>query len=281
MRGQVPTRSRGIASSQGPISIQVFSADRIAELHRMLVAHFASAVHPIRDLGLRDPSLLDQAVAHQFSGGGHHPLERTAALCQGLFDELPYHDGNAQTAFLALLLHLDDNGYVPNRVSFDAFFTFCSAIHEHRLTQDEASHRQVRKPDAEMDGSELARILQWLIAHTRIEPIRDHPLALAELVRLLGVHGFHVQEEDGNLQILPRPADSSRRLFGLFTRKEVEAPVRCRISVTHGDGLVPLTSVREARQACELEPGAFYDWRARADSFIRQYQTLLLRLGRL
>ncbi len=281
MPGQVTTRSRGAASSEGPVSIQVFSADRIAELHRMLVAHFASTAHSLQDLGLRDPSLLDQAVAYQFSGSGHHPLERTAALFQGLLDELPYHDGNAQTAFLALLLLLDDNGYVPNRVSFDGFLAFCSAAYEHRLAQGEGSHRQGRKLAAESDGSELAGILQWLTAHTRLEPIRDHPLTRVELARLLDVHGFQVREGDGSLQILTRPVEPSRRFFNLFPRREAEAPVLCRMSVPQGDGLVPLTSVRDARRACELEPGVFYDWQARADSFICQYRTLLVRLGRL
>jgi len=44
---------------------------------------------------------------------------------------------------------------------------------------------------------------------------------------------------------------------------------------------VALSAVRTVRKACDLTPEAFYDWRARLDSFVRQHQSLLVRLGRI
>jgi len=224
MSGKVPVRGLDAFAKEGPISIQVFSSDRIEEIHRMLVAFFATTQDPIRDLGLRDSSLLEQAIAHQFSGGvdGHHPLEKAAALFQGLFDELPYHDGNAQTAFLALLLQLDDNGYVPNRVSFDDFFEFCAAVHDHRMNSagSDDSKPSARRSGGDFDGSELAQILKWLKTHTRPEPIRDHPLSVEELKRVLLANGFQAAEgEDGSLDVRRREAEGPRRLFGMVAPK--------------------------------------------------------------
>jgi prophage maintenance system killer protein len=286
MSGKVAVRGLDALASEGPVSIHVFSSDRIEEIHQRLVIFFSTTEEPIRDLGLRDPSLLEQAIAHQFSGGvdDHHPLEKAAALFQGLFDELPFHDGNAQTAFLALLLQLDDNGYVPNRVSFDDFFEFCSAIHERRMPSVRSEDRRSpgKRPATGLDDSELALILRWLKAHTRVEPVRDHPLSLGELKRMLLVNGFEVGEEKtGSLDIKRLEADPPRRLFGMVAGRKVETQALCRIPVPQGEGLVPLTVVRDVRQACGSSAEAFYDWRARLDSFMHQHRTLLVRLGRI
>jgi prophage maintenance system killer protein len=263
----------------------VFSSDRILEIHRALVSYFSASADPIRDLGLRDASLLEQAVSHQFSGGesGFGTLEKPAALLQGLFDELPFHDGNAQTAFLALLALLDENGYVPNRVSFDACYEFCAALSEHRLEPAKGPGKSGHQRGNTGHASELALIVRWLEAHMKTEPVRDHPLALVELRRILGGHGFALVEgKSDTLELQRVDADPKKRLFGLGgTRKASDSAPLYRLSVPAGEALVSLTAVRELRGACGVEAELFYDWRARVDSFLRQYQTLLVRLGRL
>jgi len=280
--------SRSASPSAGPVSIKVFSSDRIQEIHRALVSHFAASAEPIRDLGLRDASLLEQAVSHQFSGadGGSHPLEKPAALLQGLFDELPFHDGNAQTAFLALLLLLDENGYVPNRVSFECFFEFCAALSEHRLEPARVQGKPGRSRKDEGQASELALIRQWLEEHTKPEPARDHPLALAELRRLLAVHGCELAEGTGGaerfLDLHRAAAEQKKGFFGLGAgRKPAGSVPLHRLPAPAEGALVSLTAVRELRKCCGLDADQFYDWRARVDSMLRQYQTLLVRLGRL
>jgi prophage maintenance system killer protein len=280
--------SRSAPLSAGPVSIKVFSSDRILEIHQALVSYFAKAIEPIRDLGLRDASLLEQAVSHQFSGadGGSHPLEKPAALLQGLFDELPFHDGNAQTAFLALLLLLDENGYIPNRVSFETFFEFCAAISEHRLEPEKPQGKPGRQRSPLGPASELVLILRWLEEHTKPEQVRDHPLALPELRRLLAAQGFElVEDKTGTEQILElfrSGGEGKKGLFGLGGgRKQAASGALHRLAAPGEGALVSLTAVRDLRKVCGLEPGLFYDWRARVDSLIRQYQTLLVRLARL
>ena len=276
------------APPSGPVAIKVFSSDRIQEIHKALIAFFSATSEPIRDLGLRDAALLEQAVSHQFSGaeGGSDPLEKPAALLQGLFDELPFHDGNAQTAFIALLMLLDENGYVPNRVSFESFFDFCAALSEHRLEPPMAAGKLDRNRGKANLESELGLILGWLASHTKQEPDREYPLALTELQRLLASHALEVVEgqlgTERSLEIIRVEADPKKRLFGLGGgRKSAKSASLFRLQLPATAIMVSLSAVRDIRKACGLETSHFYDWRARVDSCIRQYQSLLVRLGQL
>ena len=286
MSSKVEKKRRSEAHSSGPVSIKVFSSDRIQELHKALVAYFSATADPIRDLGLRDASLLEQAVSHQFSGAdsGYDPLAKPAGLLQGLFDELPFHDGNAQTAFIAILMLLEENGYMPNRVAFETFFDFFAALSEHRLEAPKASGKSDRG-EAKQE-SEFILILRWLEDHTKLEPVRDHPLALPELQRLLANQGFEgIEGKTGTertLEISRVEADQKKRLFGLGGgRKAAGSGPLLKLHLPATAVMVSLTLVRDIRKVCGLEAGAFYDWRARVDSFIRQYQALLVRLGQL
>jgi hypothetical protein len=232
--------------------------------------------------------LLEQAVSHQFATDEAIPLGKPAALLQGLFDELPFHDGNAQTAFIAFLLLLDENGFTPNRVSFDDFFEFMAAIHEHKLEAPSAARSTApgRKRRTVEDQSQLALILQWLEAHTRAEEVRDHPLILQELQRLLAGLGFECAVlqvgSDPFLEVLRAESFQKKRFLGLGGEsRQTRSKSVARFPISVGDGLQSMTTVRAIRKACGFEGVSFYDWQALADSFIRQYQTLLVRLGRL
>lgn len=265
------------------------AVNEILEIHRALVTFFSTTPDSIPDLGLRDASLLERAVSHPFTGdaGQVVVLRKPSALLQGLIDELPFHDGNVQTSFIAMLLLLDECGLVPNRVSFDAFFAFFAALHEHRLDSLTASQpNSGKQKGSSKECTELSLILRWLGAHTRPEPVRDHPMTCVELERLLRKHGFQTvvaRGTDGTfLEIAREEPGQKKRMFHLPGTKDrpVSAPMT-RLQVPQGHGLFSLTSMREVRMACGLDAALFYDRRARIDSFIRQYQTLLVRLGRL
>lgn len=261
------------------------TVDRILAIHAALVAFFTVTPEPIRDLGVRDAALLERAVSHPFTGDRAAALAKPAALLQGMFDELPFHDGNAQTGFIALLLLLDELGHVPNRVSFDAFFDFFAALHDHRLAAlTERQPAAGRKRQRAEDGTELSQILRWLEVHTRPEPVRDHPMHCAALEQLLARRGFQAAEEDtadGKVLEISRPEPGEkRRLFRLRgTKGGADSTVLVRVPIVQGP--LSLTTMRAVRTACGLEPAAFYDEQARLDSYLGQYQGLLVRLGRL
>ncbi len=111
-------------------------------------------------------------------------------------------------------------------------------------------------------------------------------MTLPELQRLLAVHGFQaarVQLEGAwTLEVTRLEASEKKRMFGLGGSRKTEISVpSVRLPIPGPDGLVSLNSLREIRKACHLEVAEFYDPKARIGSFIHQYQTLLVKLGRL
>lgn len=279
--------------SSGPISIQLLSEARVLELHRALVVFSAGTEAPVKDLGLRDELLLGAAVSRQFQSTGlllegSDPREKTAALLQGLLDELPFYDGNAQTALLTTLMHLDINGFAPNQVSHDDLYRLVSALFSHetnelRLKGARAASRKAGVKATQED--ELSRIFQWLMANSRWADHREYPLPLPELKRLL--NGLDADLGDpmaGQIEVLKADAQTEKRFLGLGS-KTVSRMIPVMSFPDPGeDGLVSANILRDIQKGLGL-PGLndkpLYDWTAKIQSFLRQYQTLWPRLAKL
>lgn len=275
------------------MSIQLLSQDRLEEIHRALVAFSAATEAPIKDLGLRDETLLESAVSRQFTTTGlqyegSDPREKTAALLQGLVDELPFYDGNAQTALLATLVHLDLNGFLPNQVSHDDLFRLMSTLHAHQ-TEDlplkgaKAASRKAGVKATHED--ELSRLFQWLVANSRWAEKREYPLPLAELKRLLNGLEMEVGEStEGRLEVLKAEAQTERRFLGLGTKTVSRMTPVMKFQDPGDEGLITANTLRDLQKASGLDEKAekrFYDGPAKIQSFLRQYQTLWPRLARL
>jgi death-on-curing protein len=74
----------------------------------------AFLVHEFGGLpGLRDPGLLDSALARRnsFACGKPDMFDLAAAYAGGIVCDHPFLDGNKRTAFLAALVLLHDNGW--------------------------------------------------------------------------------------------------------------------------------------------------------------------------
>jgi prophage maintenance system killer protein len=273
------------AGTQTPTVIRLIHTDRVLEIQRALTAFFADASTPAPDLGLRDLSLLDSAVSRQFTdtAEGTDPLRKASILLQGIFDELPFHDANAQVALLTVLLHLDENGFIPNRVSFDEIRQLLEALSEHRMEQ--VAPDKPRSPKrSQADETELSMLHRWFEAKTRKEDRRDHPLTLPQLRRLLENRDCSIteSEEDGGrfLEVARLGKHLEPRFLGLWKQQVSRTTPLLKIQdVSPAGGLVPATMVRNLREACGLEGDDFYDWPARIDSFLHQYQSLLQKLA--
>ncbi|MBL0313049.1 MAG: hypothetical protein IPP78_10135 [Holophagaceae bacterium] len=280
-------------ASSGPISIQLLSEARVLELHHALVAFSASTEAPVKDLGLRDDLLLEGAVSRQFQSTGlllegSDPREKTAALLQGLLDELPFYDGNAQTALLATLMHLDINGFAPNQVSHDDLYRLVSTMLSHETNElplkgAKAASRKAGVKATQED--ELSRVFQWLMANSRWADHREYPLPLAELKRLLnGLDADLSDPEAGQIGVLKADAQTEKRFLGLGS-KTVSRMIPVMSLPDPGDeGLVSANLLRDIQKALGFsgqDDKSFYDWPAKIQSFLRQYQTLWPRLAKL
>jgi len=280
-------RKTGEESSSGiqsPMVIRLIHTDRVIEIHQALMAFMAETSTPSPDLGMRDPSLLDAVIGRQFTDATDvtDPLRKASVLLQGFFDEIPFHETNAQVALLTALLFLDENGFVPNRISFEEIRQLMEALSEHRM--EEVAPDKPRTPKRrQVDETELSMLHRWFEAKTRREDRRDHPLTLPHLRRLLAERGFsiHEIEEAGNpsLELARTEQCLEPVLMGLWKRQVARSVPVLKLPDTRAGKLLPATGVRSLREACGLECEAFYDFPARLDSFLNQYQSLLQKLS--
>ena len=288
-----PKTSPKAPTTSGPMSIQLLSQDRLEDIHRALVAFSASTEAPIKDLGLREEALLESAVSRQFTPTGllhegSDPREKTAALLQGLVDELPFYDGNAQTALLATLVHLDLNGFSPNQVSHDDLFRLMALLHTHQ-TEDlplkgaKAASRKAGVKASHED--ELSRLFQWLVANSRWAEKREYSLSVPELKRLLQGLDMDLGEPvGGQLEVLKAEAQTEKRFLGLGTKTVSRMVPVMKFPDPGVDGLVSANTLRDIQKSAGLDETAekrFYDGSAKLHSFLHQYPTLWLRLAKL
>lgn len=79
--------------------------DEALELHRQLIARFGGST------GVRDPGLLESALARPRSGYYSSLSEQAAALLQSLAGNHAFIDGNKRMAFATTAVFLRMNGY--------------------------------------------------------------------------------------------------------------------------------------------------------------------------
>jgi death on curing protein len=81
------------------------SVEELLELHRQLIERFGGAG------GVRDPGLLESALARPRSGYYASLSEQAAALLQSLAGNHAFVDGNKRISFAAAAVFLRMNGY--------------------------------------------------------------------------------------------------------------------------------------------------------------------------
>ena len=81
------------------------SVEEMLELHRQLIERFGGAG------GVRDPGLLESALARPRSGYYASLSEQAAALLQSLAGNHAFVDGNERISFAAAAVFLRTNGY--------------------------------------------------------------------------------------------------------------------------------------------------------------------------
>lgn len=262
------------AEAPGPVSIRVLTEARVLGIHRAVVAQAG-----LDDLGLRGGGFLEAAVARQYDVAmGADARERAAALAQGLLDERPFFEGNTRVAFLALLMGLDQNGFEPNRVSFDAWQRLMTAFARHEVEElGPPGKGSARKAKATRED-ELGLVTAWLMENTRTRERVDGALAVPALARLLEAKGLGFERLEGQLRVT-RSEITGRRFLGLGTREKRE--VLFTAADPGAEALVPQTTVRELRKACALDPADLQDFEATLEATLRAHATLLPRLAGL
>ena len=199
-----------------------------------------------------------------------------AALLHSLILNHPFHNGNKRTALVAMLVFLDENGFVPT-CHEDEIFKLVLLVAQHRIVD----HRLRDLPDRE-----VLAIADWLCKRVRLVEGGDHPLQWRKLRRILTAYGceFSTPGRGGNRINITRRLEVKRGFFGLRRIHEL------RTQVFYGDEgrEAQRNTVKKIREDLHLDDlhgvdsYAFYSQvPTLASDFISEYRKTLHRLAKL
>lgn len=128
-----------------PESTLFLTLEEALELHRQLIEHFGGTS------GIRDPGLLESALARPRSGYYASLSEQAAALLQSLAGNHAFVDGNKRMAFAASAVFLRINGF--------------------RLAVDADTAERFLIDEVITNRADVAKIATWM--ETFLEPLRN------------------------------------------------------------------------------------------------------------
>jgi death-on-curing family protein len=257
------------------------TVDQVRGIHYALVEDFLEDSDPIDPPGVRNENLLASAVFRpQTSVDGvlkYPTVEMSAAaLLHGLVHDHPFHNGNKRTALVAMIVFLDENGFL---LTCDQDILF-------KLVLQLAQHALVSGPRPELADRETLAVATWLHAHSRWVEKGDRTLPWRRLRRILSQYGceFEFPSGAGNRINISRTVE---RPGGLFRRPRSHV---LRVQTYYGDEgrEIEKNTVNKIRHDLELDDlhgidsGAFYENDpASLSEFIIKYRKTLRRLARL
>jgi death-on-curing family protein len=130
--------------SQRNDKIYVLTADCIIHLHESLSKniHLTEKMDPIYPPGVKNYVLLESAVSRQYSGIDRWLkystyFDNCATLIFGLSNNHAFHNGNKRVAFLSMIKHLYENGYIvkPN-IEYDTIYNMMLSLANDSLRDD-------------------------------------------------------------------------------------------------------------------------------------------------
>jgi death-on-curing protein len=270
--------------------IQYLSVDEILGIHERVARDFADTEDPFGLAGPRDGSrLLESAVSRQMVGIGEHlkysdPLSNAATLTFGLCCGHPFHNGNKRTALVAMLAHLERNGFTLSGTKQRDLYTMIKAVASHSLGTRVDSRKKRRDAYTKRQtDTEVAEIARWLERHTRKIERGERHITYRQLRQIVSRFGFFLEHPKGNSIGVYREVNVKRGL--LKTKSVLEKKRIGAIGYPGEKKVVPMKILKQVRRMCELDDASgcdaagFYEGADIADAFIVEYQSILAKLA--
>lgn len=252
------------------------TADELIAIHETLVADFAGSDDPIDPPGLRDVGLIHSAAMRPETAHGEekkYPTVEmaTAALMHSVVHNHAFHNGNKRAALVALLVFLDENGFVVTADEAD-LFRFVLRVAQHRLVPKHWSQRSDR---------EVLEIAQWIRSNSRLIDKTERLVKWRKLRGILASYGCNLSHgKVGNRMNVERTVKRGR----IFPRDHI-----LRVQVAYGDEgrEVERDTLKRIRQELQLDEEhgidseIFYGSARAPSDFILQYRKILSRLAKL
>lgn len=156
--------------------IYTLTTDCILHLHDLLSKnyHLIDKMDPVEPPGVKNINSLESAVFRQHTGSGdwykyETVFKNCATLVFAIINNHPFHNGNKRVAFLAMIKHLYENGYVLSpSTKHDNIYQLLISIADNKLPSylsqiDKKLYKRNRKEKGKWSDEMVIDILaQWL-----------------------------------------------------------------------------------------------------------------------
>jgi len=185
--------------------IYTLTSDCVIHLHDLLGKnyHLVDKMDPVEPPGIKSINILESAIFRQKTGSKgwlkyDNPFRNCATLMFGLIKNHPFHNGNKRVAFLSMIKHLFENGYVirPETKHDDIYNILLSIADndfENRLYNvDRKLYRQFKSKEKWDDDKVIEILSVWL---RKISESKNYCLKsqvkvnqITEMLKKKGIH---------------------------------------------------------------------------------------------
>jgi death-on-curing protein len=265
--------------------IELLTAEDVLMIHERLVIDAENTEDPISPPGVRNPNLLESAVARQYVGFGDvlkYPdaINNAATLCYGICCNHPLYNGNKRTALVSLMSHLDRNGITfTSKATQSELFDFMLNVASHKVS---GSSRTAGSYD--ISDEEIAAMTEWLNKITRKVIKGERSISYQEFEKLLKQQNCYFENAKNNkIDVIKEEEYTEKKWFKKTTKtkkvKVANIPYWPRRTV----GKVLIKSVRKKAGLTHIQgidSQAFYGDVLPPDDFIHKYKEVLRRLAK-
>lgn len=259
-------------------------------IYQILVDDFSAEDDPIAPAGVRDRGLLESAIARQWTSMGSvlkypHPILNAASLTYGICNDHPFLNGNKRTALVAMLSHLDRNGYCLRGVSQGDLYNFMLSIADHKVADKPDPRKKDRRQPRPTADEEVQAIYQFLRRHAARIDSTERVITYRQLRRVLNRFGISLENSGANQAELVRYEEQQK---GFLIKKRVTKRIVLRKIGYRDEGTeVSRKELVAIRRACSLteedgvDSAAFYNFEATIDQFVNRYRRVLRNLAKV
>lgn len=268
------------------LNIHTLKKEDVIEIHDRLVIDAAASDDPVSPPGIKNDSLLESAIARQYTGYGSYfkysdPISNAASLCYGICCNHPLHNGNKRTALVSLLCHLDKNGFTfTDRANQDNLYSFMLSVASHKI----APKNKLKKSHDQSD-LEVSEMSNWIRKKTRRIKKGERSISYPEFEKLLKEFDIFFENKKNNYVDVVKYTTQERRKRW-FKKEEIRVgekvahipywpgrtigknlikSVRKKAKLTHDDG---------------IDSSLFYGNQTTPDDFIQKYKKTLRKLAK-
>ncbi len=243
----------------------------VLKAHFEIASYFSAIGEGIGGLGVKDPRLLESAVARQDTSFGgvfkwKRHLDIISSLFFGIIKNHPFYDANKRTALLCCLYQLERISRVP-KVREKELEDFTVDVAEDQLAKHDRERYFHKHP---CDIAYVLVISDFLQKSTRKAKDEQRLITYRQLNTLLHKYGFEIRDKGGNHADVVRIADG-QKLRGIgFPGMSVE--------VSRGD----LKRIRDATGLTKrygIDDAVFFEGLENHQALIEKYNVALRSLA--